>query len=235
MSSMPRNRRRDFGRILLVLGILAISLYGWWQWKYPSTTWRYRLTIAVEADGQVHEGSGVLEVTHSRVPAPLPEMRPVHTDIRGQAIFIDLAERGNLTVTLSAPGGPESEALSRLSQNVFRERKPDFDIFDMRAMTGRVEISPELLPALLYFRDVTDPGSYVLVDPGDMAAAYGPGVEFRTVAIEVTRDPVTTGIEDKLPFLKSLDRGERLPNLGTTSYWRLEPLHFYRNTYKDVR
>ena len=238
MSSMPRNQRRDFGRILLVLGILAISLYGCWQWKYPSTTWRYRLTIAVEADGQVHEGSGVVEVTFSRVPAPLPEMRSVDTEIRGQAVFVDLGARGNLAAII--PGyrsteRPKSDSLSHLSQNVFRERNPDFNIYDMRSMTGVVEISPELLPALVYFKNVNDPASHVIVDPGDMAAAYGAGVEIRSVSIEVTRDPVTTGIEDKLPLLKSLARGDALLAPGMSPAYPLYPQYFYRNTYKDVR
>jgi hypothetical protein len=51
------------------------------------------------------------------------------------------------------------------------------------------------------------------VDPNDLAASFGPGVTLKTATVEITDDPITKGIEIRLPWLKSSKFTEHLfPN-----------------------
>jgi hypothetical protein len=57
---------------------------------------------------------------------------------------------------------------------------------------------------LVHFRYLGSPKSVERVYPGKLAAAFGPDTRLLRATIETTRDPVTTGIETKLPWLKGL-------------------------------
>jgi hypothetical protein len=54
-------------------------------------------------------------------------------------------------------------------------------------------------PQLVHFRDVRDPKSVAAVDPAHLDAAFGPGVRLKRITVQVTGDPVTRGIEGRLP------------------------------------
>lgn len=71
----------------------------------------------------------------------------------------------------------------------------------------------EDLPVLARFGDPKIPTSAVLVDPRDLAASFGPGVTFKSATVEITDDPITKGIETRLPWLGSSKYTEHLfPN-----------------------
>ena len=88
-----------------------------------------------------------------------------------------------------------------------------------RRMKPKVELDRSDYPTLVRFRDIRDPKSVELVDPAKLAASFGPGVKLRCITIQITDDPVTMGIEDKLP--NPDDRGffnwdgKSNPNEGT--------------------
>ena len=67
---------------------------------------------------------------------------------------------------------------------------------------------------LVAFGDEADPTSVARVGPDDLAANFGEGVTLKRITVELTNDPVTTGIEERLGWLpqyfdKMLD-GNRL-------------------------
>jgi hypothetical protein len=47
---------------IIVLILIAISVV-WYRISFPVVSYRYRLSVAVEADGQVHTGSSVIEMS----------------------------------------------------------------------------------------------------------------------------------------------------------------------------
>ena len=59
------------------------------------------------------------------------------------------------------------------------------------------------LPVLVRFRDPKVPTSVELVDPLNLAASFGSGVTLTRASVEITDDPVTKGIESRLPWLAS--------------------------------
>jgi hypothetical protein len=49
--------------------------------------------------------------------------------------------------------------------------------------------------------DVNNANSVRVVWPDEFEAVFGPGYRFKRAWIELTKDPVTRGIEKRLPFL----------------------------------
>lgn len=75
-------------------------------------------------------------------------------------------------------------------------------------------ISPDALPDLVTFADINNPASVLPVDPNDLSATLGPGVKWHKITLEIvspglwpfnligiTGEPLTTGIEKKLPWI----------------------------------
>jgi hypothetical protein len=91
----------------------------------------------------------------------------------------------------------------------------------MRALKRQrpnAELPIDLFPMLVRFRDISDPLSVEKVDPANLSATLGPGVTLRRATIEITDDPVTTGIEERLPWLKELEkRGGALDGSNTST------------------
>jgi hypothetical protein len=79
------------------------------------------------------------------------------------------------------------------------------------------------LPTLVTFRDVNNPKTVELVDRQDISKTLGPDIRLVRTTIEVTKEPITTGIEKKLPWLKTLEiagtalSGERYPRREDTA------------------
>jgi len=71
-------------------------------------------------------------------------------------------------------------------------------------------VALEDLPVLVRFRDPSDPASVEIVNPTNLAAAFGPGVVLKHAVIEITDDPVTKAIETRLPWLASSKESPRL-------------------------
>ncbi|MCC6780858.1 MAG: hypothetical protein IT537_30150 [Hyphomicrobiales bacterium] len=71
-------------------------------------------------------------------------------------------------------------------------------------MRGPRTLTADELPDLVTFADINDPKSVLWVDPHDLPASLGRDVEWKSITIEVTHEPVTTGIMKKLSWLKHL-------------------------------
>lgn len=56
-------------------------------------------------------------------------------------------------------------------------------------------------PMLVTFGDLADPTSVALVDPDDLAASFGDGYALKRITVQMTNDPVSTGIEKRLGWL----------------------------------
>ncbi|NMW31962.1 hypothetical protein HKD42_07810, partial [Altererythrobacter sp. RZ02] len=56
-------------------------------------------------------------------------------------------------------------------------------------------------PMLVTFGDLSDPTSVAQVDPDDLAASFGTGTTLKRITVQMTDDPVTTGIEQRLGWL----------------------------------
>lgn len=199
-------------KALGVVAAIVAALYGLYVYYYPSATVRYRLTLVIEADGQQHSGAGVVQVTYGKALQLLGASSEIYIKVIGEAVAVDIPRRGTLFALLKEGQGPRSSpewivtkafgfpggALGHpLAASLAR----------LRELSGRVEVPPIGLPLLVRFRDINDPKTVERVDPNDLTSSFGSGVYLRGATLEITRDPVTIGIEGKLPWLKALKGG----------------------------
>lgn len=190
----------------------------------PSGSWRYRMTVEVETPEGLKTGSAVREVHVQQQPAPLPEMSPVKKTVKGEAVVVDLGERGQLYALL------RSERSVDYSYYVVYDAFPNPLILgDNESLIQKsiryysnLEASKELplslYPMLVTFTDPNDPSSVqpvfetmsehperkdakVTLKEDYFEALFGKGVRLRRITIEMTEDRVTWGIEKWLPWL----------------------------------
>lgn len=75
------------------------------------------------------------------------------------------------------------------------------DVPRVARLRGPRVISPNDLPDLVTFADIRDPSSVIEVDRNDLQASLGANITWNEVAIEGTDEPITKGIEQKLPWI----------------------------------
>ena len=181
----------------------AVCEYG----QVSRFTYRYRLSLEIETPEGVASGSGVLEVRAvdaKGIDGRLPMVGTV-----GEAVVVDLGRRGSLFALLKRDYR-RAERSGELSADVtLRVANKDDHKYeryvplarDIAATEGVIEVLPEELPMLVRFRNIADPATVEKVDPKNLAKSFGAGVRLKRATIEITSDPVTTGIEKRLGWL----------------------------------
>lgn len=197
-------------KLLGILALVAVAIYAAWAIAYPTYTHRYRLTIEIETPDGVRSGSSVIEVSKRQIPKFLDSLFYAGGTPRakGEAIFIDLGQGRNLVALLRfGPDAQTQHSMSRLAFEVFQRRSTDpNDLQQMSRLSGRGDLPGDLIPTLVTFKDPADPKTVRVVSPAEFTSVFGPGVRLKNAWIEMTRDQVTTGIDQKLPWLKEMER-----------------------------
>ena len=187
---------RRGGWLLLCL-FFAPLLVGWEFLGFASHSWHQKMTVEVEVGDQRYAGSSVVEMNVFGHPE-IPMVHGVRNlKLKGEAIVVELPSHHYLFALLTynaflardvfkdliieavhAPGERWAGALSRLRET-------------------RV-IDPKQYPLLVTFTDITDPKTVQKVDPDNLAATFGPGVELKRITLEITDEPVTEGKVESL-------------------------------------
>ena len=211
-------RREMIGLVLgggaaLLGGCTLIGL----QWRY-----RYQMTVEVDCNGIHRTGSSVIEVVRTWGPTG------IGGEARGEAAVVDIAPGQSLFALLRGNLGgadwpftvPHWAYAHELGGTDMVDRTKLDRLMQLKGVTS--ELSFDQFPTLVTFHNLNDSKSVVAVDPDDLAAPFGAGVKLRRIAISITDDPVTTGIEKRLGWLgdypeSRLDhdyRGSTNPNLA---------------------
>jgi hypothetical protein len=193
--------------------------------------------LVVETPEGERSGSSVTQVT-TYFPGGLTKAQgyAILDKLVGDAAVVDLGARGLLFATFESQwalrnGGGSSgynAALDPFPQEKFRGSYPNDAstgekyaayIDEVNRLKPKGALPFKDLPVLVRFRDAGDPTSVELVDPLDLAASFGPGVMLKSAFVEITDDPVTKGIQAKLPWLASSEVSPSLfprpdPKLG---------------------
>jgi hypothetical protein len=175
---------------------------------------KYRLTVEVETPEGVKSASAILSVHPDRGYS-----RHGHTSTRGDAVLVDLGGGKNLIALLAhLDKSLDFDDINYVALRAYKAagRNPSFN--DMSRMTGTVPVTGALIPVLVSFTDLSDPASARNAPPDDLEAALGKGFRLHGVSAEVVPngvwpldfggplgEPVTRGIEAKLPWLKGAD------------------------------
>lgn len=202
MRLIPSRLARNFA---VLLGVLALSACGSADELH---SYNFRMTVEVETPEGVRSGSSVYAVTAASAKPLLQEQAGRSWEVRGEAVAVDLPNGKTVFALLKT--GAHFGDLMGLSMNTlyptFRE-----DGYDVVGVAGKLSqrkpggepatVAPDDYPMLVAFEDINNPASVYEVDPADLAASFGEGVTLRQITVELTGDPVTTGIEERLRLI----------------------------------
>lgn len=207
------------GRLLvrIVLFCAIIALLGFCTFRGliggSTTSWNQRLTVIVDTPTGEVRGSSVVKISNTETMGPLvlPEARGVSSEVRGEAVALEVLPGRWLFALLSGGDVSKGDA-GQLVYYTFRlgegrsylERDYWSNMQDLRAQPRDTPapIPPEAYPLLVTFDDITKPETVRKVDPSNLAATFGPGVALRGMTLEVTADRVSKGVVDGiLPWI----------------------------------
>ncbi|MGB3469481.1 MAG: hypothetical protein WBA51_01500 [Erythrobacter sp.] len=182
--------------------------------------YRFRMTVEVETPEGIKRGSSVYEVTAGLRKKILPDARGSKVTSKGEAVAVDIAPGQTLFALLknSTPTGTMAELSMTTLDTQFASHRKMVDTaegLEVRGTDGPPAlVDPEFYPMLVTFGDLDDPTSVARVDPDDLAATFGEGVALKRITVQLTDDPVTTGIEERLGWLEQVGRarGTLIPN-----------------------
>ncbi|MCP3400447.1 hypothetical protein [Bradyrhizobium sp. CCGB20] len=194
-----------------LLGLLAVLVIGD-QIRINRPGHKYRLTVEVTTPDGIRTASGILAVVPDR-----NYNRGGRTTMRGEAVFVDLGRGKNLVALLAHQQGGKLDLddinyVALRAYGAARSNRVSFN--DINRQTGIVPVQGELIPVLVSLGDPKDPATARLVAGDHAEAVLGDGYAIRGLTAEVVPngfwpidfggvlgEPVTRGIEAKLPWL----------------------------------
>ena len=183
------------------------------------------MTVEAEVDGKPLSASGVIGILFAEPHCLLCNNNYVAIP-KGEAVPLDLGDRGAAFVLLKRGkdlnSAPDSIVLHAFP-DYFKYLKPGGMIPAVQGLSGKVNLPLTRLPMIVRFADINDPKSVEQVDPEHMDKTFGPGVKITRASLEITKDPITTGIEKRFPLWFSELRAKRATLDGDTSLMRSVP------------
>ena len=204
--------------VMGVLGGAVVAVLGGCRIFGGGSGYRFRMTVEVETPQGLKTGSSVYQVTAGYRPDLQPGGKAREWAARGEAVAVDLPGGKTLFALLKTDAihgdlvGMSMKALDPAFKNDIPECAKRIAGGD--GTRTQADVLPSDYPMLVTFRDINDPKSVTLVKANDLAASFGPGVQLKRIAVEVTDDAVTTGIEEKLGWLGDVGktRSTLIPN-----------------------
>lgn len=184
--------------------VLIVGIAAWWQYSFPSGTWRYKMTVTVETPEGIKTGSAVREVTYSNGPKILPDVAGASWNVKGEAVVVDMGQGKYLFALLDVDGSYQ------IVYDVFpyygQSARDHIQYY--KSLTGQKKIlEKSQYPTMVTFKDIKDPKSVIAVDRANLAGTFGAGVKLKDVTIEMTDDNVTWGVDTYLAWLAGLKGG----------------------------
>jgi hypothetical protein len=171
----------------------------------PTYTHRYRLTIEVQAEGELKTASSVIQVSAREFESPLQSHPVIENKVQGDAVVVDLGKGRHVIAVLGfgdrGHDGGRHVAIARVALKLPRGERRIEAFETLSKMTGQATLSGEDIPTLVIFQDMNNPLSVRVVPLADLGKVLGPDVFFKRAWIELTADPVTRQIDKKLPWL----------------------------------
>jgi hypothetical protein len=190
-----------FKIFLIILALLILLPITYCQIKYPSYTYRYKMTVEVETPQGIKSGSSVVEVLMSQDVGwvILGSSARVRMRIKGEGAFVDIADGKTLFVLLQ--GSPKASRPHSLMNDILPRRSDSGISYLDRLKNAKGILPRDKYPRMVYFEDINDPLSVKRVDPEDMEEFFGAGVKLKQIMIETTKDKLEWKMAGKLKWL----------------------------------
>ncbi len=225
------------GKLVAIVLVLGLGLYGFVAYNFPEASHRYRLTVEIEADGKVHTGSGVVQVQWFEL---IMSQRTENSRVEGRAPLVDLGKHGVVVAALknnirSVQFKPEPRDAEYLALEAFygrptwatkkvsQQRKAYAAI---GGETGRRALPEASYPPFIWLPNPGDRGSAQPMMARDFSSKIDPSVKIRSVTVEMTNDPFDNNLFEKLPWLEAAYNDERANGiLSNAQVFRLYAYH----------
>jgi hypothetical protein len=195
------------------LALLAVLVIGD-QIRINRPGHKYHLTVAVETPEGVKSASGVMAVHPDRGYS-----RRGQTRTRGDAVWVDLGGGKNLVALMAhIDQSLELDGMNYVALRAYNAAGRKVSFNEMNRITGAVPVQGAVMPILVTFTDPGNPTTARVVPPDDLEAALGKGFHLQGITAEgvpnglwpldfggILGEPVTRGIEAKLPWLNGAD------------------------------
>jgi hypothetical protein len=208
--------------VLAPVAVFGALGWAYFQYEYPTCTFRYKLTAEVMTPDGLKTGSSVLEVSYSHYPdAGGGESANLH--MTGEATYVDLGQGKNLFVLLTNresgrnDPNPNSSRTYELAKGALDAFALPIKMFGLTWTFGQEqelckelvaastikkrEVPFESLPTLVTFADIGDPKSVKVVQPDRFEVDFGVGYKFLSAKIEAASELPQKSIERVLTWL----------------------------------
>lgn len=238
-----------------VIAALTAGLFVAYSVFYPTTTYRFRITLNVDTPQGLRSGSSVMEVRNRSYPAwTTLGNNSGQSSLKGEAVFVDLGAGAdgkprNLIALLTLGLRGENPNLYFLPGMAFeplwkQARGAGGALWEVPKLPlgTRAELRGDLIPTLMTFTNLDDPATARAVRPDNFSQTFGEGFALRSATIEMvsagtwpltllgmTGEPVTTGIEKKLPWWNGPNRPAVVALRTAELYLGESELAFRRN------
>lgn len=211
--------------ITLIVALVALtSLTGCKR----SVSWHQKLTLVVSTPKGEVRSSAVTRVENvtNKGTLVLAEARGTRSYWTGEAVAVEVLPGKWLFALLEGEGGTDAGhwvyAAYDLGSALGPDGRPSYDAamakLHAQPMNVPVPLPPDRLPLMVTFGDIADPNSVQRIDPSNLEASFGPGVDFKFATLEITDGPITLGkVEAVLSWLMNLAAYRTDPNNPFTS------------------
>jgi hypothetical protein len=196
---------------LIVLGVAGCGLFS----RGPEV--RYRITIEVDTPQGLRTGSSVWSFQLRRGDLG-QSYNPV---LRGEAVAVDLPDGKTLYAPLvvqNSAGEVDFGTIGLLPETVLRRVGITRD-YERQVLGDRAKVlqyiadhgsppiqldcadEPPECPMLVYFSDPAQPSTVQVIPPTDLESTLGKGISLRRMTLQITHDPITTGIAKRLTWI----------------------------------
>ena len=200
-----------------ILGLLSVLVAGD-QIRIRRPEFKYRLQVEIETPDGVKSSANIYSVTPNRSYGGSNTGESAGPKTRGDALFVDLGGGRNVVALLAVGTAPaDLEATNYTALRAFTAAGRKVQFRDLKKTTAMppVAVPAENTPVLVSFKDAGDPRSARRLTADNAQELLGAGYKLRGGTVSTTAnafwpadfggalgEPVSHGIEDKLPWLK---------------------------------
>jgi len=217
---------RFFKWALLLVILLVVSFIGYCTLPYPAYSWRQKMTITIEKNGQLIRASSVIRLRHHRSET---FRGPAYRGkVFGEAVVLELAA-GKYLFALLTNDKTDQYYMTELMRDVFEQDLLDAGAPERKSRRfskSRLQWigswlpyvrklpknEPHVLersdyPLLVTFEDINDPKTVKRVSSIFLEGAFGPSYKLKSITLEITDEPVTEGkVENVLGWFYNVNR-----------------------------
>ncbi|MEZ5814974.1 MAG: hypothetical protein R3E13_09720 [Alphaproteobacteria bacterium] len=197
----------------LVLGGTAMAVaMGKIDGMGKSHCWRYKMTIEINTPEGVKSGSAVREACLTPFQGYNPQVADFKEKVIGEAVVVDLGERGVLFASSHPSTMIFDVARSIGGPRLFTQEGLEY--YSNLEIGTKAPLPEKQYPTLVIFKDLSNPKTIDIVlgtifdsekkkymPVNNFSKYFGDGVGLKNIIIEVTNEPIQWRVRDILPWL----------------------------------